>query len=137
MASATTSLMRDAGQTLGPAIIGAVALGQSAAVLGSHLNGAGLPPAALGAANSVAQAGGPLAVVSVPFGAAESKILPAAQAALAHGFAIGLVVCGCASLLSLAIAAVFVRMRAGALAEAVEPGESGVADPARPITATG
>lgn len=140
MASATTSLMRDAGQTLGPAIIGAVALGQSAAVLGNHLAGAGLPPAALGAANTVAHAGGPLAVVSVPFGAAEAKILPAAQAALAHGFAIALTVCGCASLLSVVIAAAFVRMRAGALLETTEADANEPTDPTdavRPMTTTG
>jgi MFS family permease len=118
MASATTSLMREAGQTLGAAIVSAVALGQSASVLGSHLAGAGLPPAALGAADAVAKAGGPLAVVSVPFGDAEDKILPAAQAALAHGYGIGLVVCGCASLLSAVVAILFARHRAGSLAEA-------------------
>jgi hypothetical protein len=133
MASATTSLMREAGQTLGPVIISAVALGQSASVLGGRLAATGLPPAALGAADAVAKAGGPLAVVSVPFGSAEGKILPAAQAALAHGYGIGLVVCGCASLLSAVVAAVFARHRAGSLAEPEEEPTTA----AHPVTAVG
>ncbi|MBS2965860.1 MFS transporter [Actinocrinis puniceicyclus] len=136
MASATTSLMREAGQTLGPAIISAVALGQSAAVLGGRLASAGLPPAALGAANAVAKEGGPLAVASVPFGPAEPKILPVVQSALAHGFGIGLVVCGCASLVSLLVAGFFIRMRGGAL----ETGDGAVqheSDAANPVAAAG
>jgi MFS family permease len=94
MASATTSLLRDFGFTLGPALVGAVALSQAASTFTARLPHAGLPASQLGAAQGVAVEGGPLAVNGLPPGAPGSAAHQVAFDALGHGYAIGYVVCG-------------------------------------------
>ncbi|MEV6608759.1 MFS transporter [Kutzneria sp. NPDC051319] len=102
MASATTSVVRDLGQTFGPALIGAIVLSQAAAALAPRL--AGQP----GPANAVFEAGGPLAVATADLGPASDL----ARAALEHGYAVGsfvsAAVCVCAAFVAL------VMVRAGA-----------------------
>jgi MFS family permease len=98
MASATTSLLRDFGFTLGPAVIGAVALSSAGARFTSELAGSSLSPAVKAAAGQVASAGGPLAVNSLAPNTPPGQAGPLALTALGHGYAIGYVVCGCAAL---------------------------------------
>jgi MFS family permease len=98
MASASTSLVREFGQALGPAVISAVAMGSAASVLGAQLDQAGLSAADRAVADGALAQGGPLALVSADFGPATAKIFAAAREALAHGLTIGLIVCGVASL---------------------------------------
>ncbi|CAL9660865.1 hypothetical protein [Streptomyces sp. enrichment culture] len=68
MAAATTSLVRDLGQTLGPAIVGAVALSLAATQIASNLGSAGLAPAEHGTASAVLSEGGPLALHTAGLG---------------------------------------------------------------------
>ncbi|MEV0093976.1 MFS transporter [Streptomyces sp. NPDC050738] len=119
MASATTNLLRDFGFTLGPAVIGAVALSRAASHFGSSLHASALPDATKGAAAAVLEEGGPLAVN----GASEASpvLKPAhslAMDALGHGYSIGFVVCGAAALLSALLALVALRGRSAGVDEA-------------------
>lgn len=105
MASGTTSLLRDLGITLGPAVIGAIALGRatsdihnrvaSDAALQSAMTqfDSSAPPAVAGAVNS-----GPLGAVAIP--QAVNPLHDTALAALGHAFSVGLVVCAVLALAS-------------------------------------
>ncbi|MFD0687618.1 MFS transporter [Actinomadura fibrosa] len=98
MASGATSLVREFGQALGPAVISSVAMGAASSALVGKLSGPGA---------AVEAAGGPLAVVNVPnVGQAAQD---AARDALAHGLSLGMVICGCASLAAALITMVLVR----------------------------
>ena len=112
MASGATSMMRDFGQTLGPAIIGSIALGHAAASFSSRLATAGLSPAQLGAVTAVNKAGGTLAVVAAGGAAPRSPLaagVPSAVTALGQGYSIGFAVCGISALVAAAVAVVLVR----------------------------
>lgn len=112
MASGATSMMRDFGQTLGPAIIGSIALGHAAASFSSRLASAGLNPQQLGAVTAVNKAGGTLAVVAVGGAEPHSPVaagLPGAVASLGEGYSIGFTVCGISALIAAAIAVLLVR----------------------------
>lgn len=98
MASATTSLLRDFGFTLGPAVIGAVALGQAASRFTANLGGAHLPADQLAAAQGAAKNGGPLAVNGILPGQPGSAAHQVAYDALGNGYSIGYIVCGAAAL---------------------------------------
>ena len=131
MASGSTSMLRDFGFTLGPAVVGAIALSRAAAQISAkvssdpalakalgNFNGsaAGAPPAqkpaleaAIGAVNS-----GPLGANAVP----GSITLPTGQTvpfnplkdvafhALDHAYSIGYLVCGVAALAAALLAAI-------------------------------
>jgi len=105
MASASTSLLRDFGFTLGPAIIGAVALGKAAALFTANLATSALPDAVKHAAGAVAAEGGPLAVNSVPPASPPGQAASIAVNALGQGYSLGYVVCGAAALVSALLAA--------------------------------
>jgi MFS family permease len=137
MASGTTSQLRDFGFTLGPAVIGAIALSQAASEIQRQLAGSdtlraalakfnGLPgqvpeaeratvEAAVGAVNS-----GPLGANAVPAaipgpGGAPMPFNPlkdVAYHALDHAYSIGYVVCGVAALVAAVLAAAVLRGRA-------------------------
>jgi MFS family permease len=112
MASGATSMMRDFGQTLGPAIIGSIALGHAAAAFSSRLASAGLSPQQLGAVTAVNKAGGTLAVVAVGGADPHSPVaagLPSAVASLGQGYSIGFAVCGISALVAAAVAVLLVR----------------------------
>jgi MFS family permease len=98
MASATTSMLRDLGFTMGPALIGAVALSNAASRFSSALPGLHLPPSQAGPAAAIAHAGGPLAINSLPPGVPGSAAHQAAFDALGHGYSIGYALCAICAL---------------------------------------
>ena len=100
MASAPTNLLRDFGFTLGPAVIGAVALSKAGSVFAAGLTTAGLPVSQVGAAQAVAKEGGPLAVNGLEPGQPGSAAHAVAMSALGHGYAIGYAVCAVAALVA-------------------------------------
>ncbi|GAA5609118.1 MFS transporter [Streptomyces platensis] len=124
MASASTSLLRDFGFTLGPALIGAVALGQAASAFRSGLSASSLPPATQAAATEVARAGGPLAVNSLPPDSAPGQAVSLARDALGQGYSLGYVVCGTAALMACLLAVSALR---GDRKNAPSPQESSAA----------
>ena len=109
MASGTTSQLRDFGFTLGPAVIGAIALSNAAAAMQRTIAGnpgiqhalAGFaksaPPPVVGAVES-----GPLGANAIP----GNPLKDVAFHALDHAYSIGYVVCGIAALVAAALAAV-------------------------------
>ncbi|NNN29698.1 MFS transporter [Streptomyces sp. S3(2020)] len=111
MAGATTSLVRDLGQTLGPAIVGAVALSLAAGQLTSQLSDAGLSLAENGTAQAVLATGGPIALHTAELGPLSAKIAPLTQRALADGYNTGLLVTACACLLAAAVSAAFIGFK--------------------------
>jgi MFS family permease len=108
MAAGTTSQLRDFGFTLGPAVIGAIALSLAASQIHDKLRAspalqaamdkfsAGAPPEAVGAVNS-----GPLGANAVT----GNPIQSVAFHALDHAYAIGYVVCGVSALVAALLAA--------------------------------
>jgi MFS family permease len=123
MASATTNLLRDFGFTLGPAVIGAVALSRAASSFSSSLHGSALPDSLKGAGSAVLQEGGPLAVNGASAASPKlSDLHPLALDALGHGYAIGFVVCGSAALFSALLALIALRGRSAAGDESVALG---------------
>jgi hypothetical protein len=110
MASGAINMMRDLGQTLGIAIGGAVALSLAATNLTAQLAKSGLPPQAIGVVEGIAKAAGPIAVAHANLGPQITPhSIPAAQAALWHGFSNGLVITGILSLVALVITVALVR----------------------------
>jgi MFS family permease len=134
MASATTNMLRDFGFTLGPAIIGAVALSQAAARIAANVASSASLRSALAAFNaapahvptaqraSVAAAvgavhSGPLGANAVPAAVpgAGGKMVPfnplkdVAFQALSHAYSIGYVVAGVAALAAAVLTFVAVR----------------------------
>jgi hypothetical protein len=101
--------MREVGQTLGPAVVGAVALTRAATAFTHRLAATSLTAAQSGAVNAAAHEGGPLAVLSAPPTSPAAAGAAAAKSALAHGFAIGQTMTGIASLVAAVIAVVFIR----------------------------
>ncbi|MFE4964616.1 MFS transporter [Streptomyces sp. NPDC056660] len=96
MASGATSLVREFGQGLGPAVISTIAMSAASSALVGKLSGADA---------GMEAAAGPLAVVN----AGSDSARAAAQDALAHGMALGVVICGCASLLGALVTVLLVR----------------------------
>jgi MFS family permease len=109
MASGTTSQLRDFGFTLGPAVIGAIALSKAASEMQRAIAGdpgvqqalAGFtrsaPPPVVGAVES-----GPLGANAIP----GNPLKDIAFHALDHAYSLGYVVCGIAALVAAALAAV-------------------------------
>lgn len=137
MASGTTNMLRDFGFTLGPAIVGAVALSQAAAQIASKLAGSpalrgalaafSAAPAHVPAAQRPAVEAAVHAVASGPLGAnAVPATVPGpggrpvpfnplkdiAFHALSHAYSAGYLICGLAALLAAALTLVAVRGRA-------------------------
>ncbi|MFG2936872.1 MFS transporter [Streptomyces sp. NPDC048282] len=96
MASGATSLVREFGQGLGPAVISTVAMSAASSALVGKLSGADA---------GMEAAAGPLAVVNAGGDSARA----AARDALAHGMSLGVVICGCASLLGAVVTLLLVR----------------------------
>jgi MFS family permease len=109
MASGTTSQLRDFGFTLGPAVIGAIALSRAASEMQSKIaSNPGLqqalagfsksaPPPVVGAVES-----GPLGANAIP----GNPLKDVAFHALDHAYSLGYIVCGVAALVAAALAAV-------------------------------
>jgi MFS family permease len=136
MASGATSMLRDGGLTLGPAIVGAIALTSAASAISakiasspslqSALNAfysapSHVPPAQRGAVEAAVGAvkSGPLGQNGVPaqVPGPDGKMIPfnplrdVAFHALSHGYAIGYLVCGIAALAAALIAGAFLGGR--------------------------
>ncbi|MER6125397.1 MFS transporter [Streptomyces sp. NPDC001795] len=129
MASASTSLLRDFGFTLGPAVIGAIALSRAADEFTRNLTASGLGTQVKAAAGQVAAEGGPLAVNSVPPASPPSGAAPLALEALGNGYAIGYIVCGIAALACCLLSIVALR------GEADEEAVVGITKEAEPTAA--
>jgi MFS family permease len=139
MASGATSMLRDFGLTLGPAVVGAIALGHAAGEisakvaaspkLGAALQAFNQSPAKAPAAERPAVEGAVHAVNSGPLGAngvpgsltlPDGRVVPfnplkdVAFHALSHAYSIGYVVCGVAALLAALIAALLLGGRSHA-----------------------
>ena len=99
MAAATTSMVRDFGFAMGPALIGAVALSRAATSFNASLASSSLPDAIKGAAKGA----GAMATNSVPPDVPFSKAASLAVPALDHGYSFGFLVCGIAALVCAAI----------------------------------
>jgi hypothetical protein len=131
MASGTTSLLRDFGFTLGPAVIGAIALSRAAAEISDKVSSNAALAKALEGFNSAAAAApaeqkaalegaigavnsGPLGANAVPGSITlpDGKIVPfnplkdVAFAALDNAYSLGYVVCAIAALIAALLAAV-------------------------------
>jgi EmrB/QacA subfamily drug resistance transporter len=96
MASGATSLVREFGQALGPAVISTIAMGAASSMLVGKLSGADA---------GMEAAAGPLAVVN----AGSDSARAASRMALGHGLAVGVVICGCVSLFGAAVTLLLVR----------------------------
>lgn len=112
MASGATSMLRDFGLTLGPAIVGAIALTNAANAIAGKLAGdpalqekvGGLPAELQGVVNS-----GPLGANAIPN--PPNPLKDVAFHALSHAYSIGFLVCGIAALVAALIAAVMIGGR--------------------------
>lgn len=136
MASGTTNMLRDFGFTLGPAVIGAVALSQAADQIRQRLAGSAAlrndlatfvaSPKSLPAAQRPAVEGAVHAVLSGPLGANAvpatipkpgggvipfNPLKPVAFDALSHSYALGFVISGVAALLAAGLTAIGMRAR--------------------------
>src|SRR4029450_14030574 len=100
LASGSISMLRDLGLTLGPAIVGAVALSRASSLFGRGLEDSALPAGLKAAAGAVARAGGPLAVNSVPPNSPPGQAAPIAMAALGSGYSLALSVCRVAAVVA-------------------------------------
>ncbi len=109
MASGTTSQLRDFGFTLGPAVIGSIALSQAAAEMHSKIASSPHLQAALDAFSKHAPAPVVGAVKSGPLGAnaiPDNPLKNIAFHALDHAYSLGYIVCGVAALVAAVLAAV-------------------------------
>jgi hypothetical protein len=118
MASGATSMVRDFGLTLGPAIVAAIALTSAANAISAKIAGSPSLQKSVDAFNSSSQIPPPLkeAVNSGPLGAnaipnPPNPLKDVAFNALSHGYALGYLVCGIAALLAALIAAVMLGGR--------------------------
>ncbi|MFF4659058.1 MFS transporter [Streptomyces sp. NPDC001381] len=135
MASAVTSLVRETGQALGPAVTGAVALGMASGALADKLDSSGLPPQALGAAQAVNSEGGALAAANADLGSLSRTVAPLAREALESGLDLGMYLCAGAALAGAVIAALALRHTAASDAMALGTSAPEAA-PATPTTST-
>jgi MFS family permease len=109
MASGTTSQLRDFGFTLGPAVIGAIALSRAAAEIQSKLAAS---PALQSALDAFSQQAPPPVVGAVHSGPLGANAIPGnplkdvAFTALDNAYSLGFVVCGVAALVAAVLALV-------------------------------
>ena len=118
MASGATSMLRDFGLTLGPAIVGAIAPTNAANAISAKIAASPKLSSAMEAFNSSSQVPPPVkgAVNSGPLGAnaipnPPNPIKDVAFHALSHAYSIGYLVCGIAALVAAIIAAVMLGGR--------------------------
>jgi MFS family permease len=111
MASATVTMFRDLGFSLGPVFIGAIALSKAGNELTSALHGSNLPAADLEAASKVAEMGGTVAVNGIMPGQPGAAAHGLAMASLDTGLTSGFVVCGIASVVAAVVIALGMGLR--------------------------
>lgn len=124
MASATINMIRDLGFSLGPVVIGAVALSKAGNLFAAALPSSGLPADQLKAAVDIAHLGGPIAVNGVLPGQPGSAAHGLAMTSLGNGLTTGFVVCGAAA----AVAAVLTLLGMGR-SRTPEPSAEAFQDP--------
>lgn len=132
MASGATSLVRETGQTLGAAVVSAIALTHASALITSKVAAAHLPASAVAMVNGINHAGGGIAVVnaSLQFPAQLRDVVnPIAHQALDSGFDLGIGVLTILLLLTAGVVAVTMR---GAAARPVA-GFDGIQDAAAEV----
>jgi MFS family permease len=94
MAAATTSMVRDFGFAMGPALVGAIALSKAGGLFNTAVSSSTLPAAIKG----MAIGAGPTAANSVPPSVPFSKAAPLAVTALDHGYSLGFLIVGICAL---------------------------------------
>jgi MFS family permease len=107
MAAATTSMVRDFGFALGPAVIGAIALSKAGGLFNTAVNA----DPSLSALKAAAEGAGPVAVNSVPPAVAISKAAPHAVTALSSGYSTGFLIVAIAALVCAVASALFLGGR--------------------------
>lgn len=131
VASGTTNLVRDFGQAMGVAIVGAIATAAATSKLGGVLPTLGLDPQSLGMSEGILHTDGSIGVMGAagaphsPLAPFAPKIIPAAQDALWHGYSLGLVWCGVFSLVAMVVA--FATIRPATRVDADAPAVGGLA----------
>ncbi|HEX4792104.1 MAG TPA: MFS transporter [Actinospica sp.] len=116
MASATTSMLRDFGFTLGPAVIGAIASAKAVGELTKNLASSSLGAADQGKAEAILHAGGPVAVLH-----ADPAAAGIAFNALGDAYGLGFTVSGIAALVCCVVTVTLLRGNAEAPDAAIEP----------------
>ncbi|WP_329438137.1 hypothetical protein OG564_00730 [Streptomyces sp. NBC_01280] len=86
-------------------VVGAVALSHARSSFSADLSTADLPPGQAAAAHQIAEAGGPIAVNSLPLGTPGSAAHDLALHALGSGFNTAFLMCGTAAVIAAALAA--------------------------------
>lgn len=114
MASGATSLVRETGQTLGAAVVGAIALTRASSLITTKVAAAHLPPQAAGMVNGINHEAGGLAVVNASaapnFPAPIGHVVnPIAHQALDSGFDLGVTVLAGLSVLAAVVVAITMR----------------------------
>ena len=118
MASATTSMLRDFGFTLGPAVIGAIATAKATSLLGSGLSSSSsLKAADVGQAHGILSGGGPIAVLHADTNLTVKGI---AHSALGTAYGLGFTVAGLAALVCAIVTVTLLRSSADESAEDLE-----------------
>ncbi|WP_435133400.1 MFS transporter [Actinacidiphila sp. bgisy144] len=120
MASATTSMLRDFGFTLGPAVIGAIATANAVHHFSGSLTASTLGAADKAKAHGILSADGPVAVLH-----ADPSASGLAFKALGHAYALGFEVCAAAALACCLVTVLLLR-------SAEQPEAAAVAEPASP-----
>jgi MFS family permease len=118
MASATTSMLRDFGFTLGPAVIGAIATAKATGLLSSGLASANLSAADSGQAHGILSGGGPIAVLHAD---ANTTVKGIAHSALGTAYGLGFTVAGLAALVCAVVAVTLLRGSAEETAAEFDP----------------
>jgi MFS family permease len=95
MASATTSMLRDFGFTLGPAVIGAIAAARAASLWAQNLASSGASAGAAAQGNAILSKGGLAAVLHAD---PDKTVAGVAFNALGKAYGFGFTVCGIAAL---------------------------------------
>ncbi len=104
MASATTNLLRDLGFALGPVLVGAIALSTAGRNLGASLAQSELAPDQLEPAKGIFEAGGPIALNSIPAEAPGGEASILAMESLGAGFNAAFLMCAIAALAAAVLA---------------------------------
>jgi len=107
MAAATTSMVRDFGFAMGPAVVGAVALDRAGHLFNTAMNS----DSSLSAIKAAAEGAGPVAANSVPPADALSKAAVHAVPALDSGYSLGFLIVSIAALVCAVATAAFLGGR--------------------------
>ncbi len=121
MASATTNLLRDLGFSLGPVLVGAIALSGAARQVGEGLATSALPAEQLAPAQAVFEQGGPIGLNSLTSEAPGFAATELAMTSLGSGFATAFLVCAIAAAACALLVVIGLRDRHSAQIEVDQP----------------